>query len=752
MNAIVTGLLLATVSQLTLTRQPTAPTNNNGELVHTVNGWSPVYPLAYHPYPSMRAIYLWFPAKQPDVSAPAVTYALDWTQPNGSKLLPENTRWNTWNIGDLYWLPTPKHVGVHTVRVTATSGVDSATQTIKFNVSAPASTATPVPILGDADELKSYRYQGGQTYVTVPSKNNAVEFYDKWLGYAATHSIFYSDPAASGGSFDAADYGVPYIGPVGGARSAGYIVPVNGAAQLNSMLSYSMASRLNAYFAWPSQSPSFGSAGTWNIPVEWNRYVADATPVIGAGEGRYQATGQFLATYYQLFNRLNPTLKRRIVKAGHYVPTFHAAVRHSIRGAADYFDPIAHQMVWRVDPARQDYYDPAKFEAFIVAFDQANVMLPVVTLSVLSEDWRKPIEEVHTVDRSIARTWVGHNQTTGLDRERHMRIDARQAVNPNGGIRQIHWKVFGDIGGDAVEVTPLTQTASVVDLTIRFPKGNQPVRVAVVAESDQDVPDCSRFSSPAFLTFSPWSSLAEDRGGDGDNNTSPDAIQNRLIGYTGYNAYDKREYRMYDEQGRLLKKSSGGRGQIRRIYQTLTEGPWTFNEDVYQYDPAGLLLGFNRVYTWGNWSITKRLTHPYTADGLKITGRDASGRVVKAEWWKAMSTLEICSAKGTFDYAPGVRRTAQIDHIVYTPDPLHYADRRYDKPSVKYINVFAPDGTANLYFGTAPTVLKGTARIGANVVDGYLVGATTPKISRPWDGDYATLADVLALVCQSVVQ
>ena len=733
MNLLFAILMFGDVS---IKQLPTV-TLTNGALVHTVGANSQAGVRISNPQPMSRSINLWFPAVQTDETAPAITYSIDWTQPNGSKALPENLRWNAFNVGDLYWQPSNVHVGLHQFTVTATSGMQSAVTTFKINVL--ASTITPVPIPGPTGTIKAYNYvtSGSNTAMIATTSTGVSEPYLSWLVYPATHCVWYADISGSGGSYSAGDYGINYIGQTGGARSAAWILTPNGVNQFNALVNYSMLSRANHYIAWPSQTPSFGSPGAWGIATGWNRYVADTNAVVGAGEGRYQATYAFRDAFYRLFNGLNPDLRRRIVTAGHFIPTYQVALRRSQSAATGYLDdPKAHPTVFTSTTTTTDL---AKVDTFATMLNSANVLLPICTVSVLSEDWKLPLEDLHSVDRSIARTWYG------MDRERHMRIDARQSFVPNGVLKQVHWKVLETGGGsDSIEITPLNQQGTVADLIIRYPKGNQPIKVGVFAEADSNQSEVVRFSAPAFLTFSPWSDLDEARGPDIDNGVAKDGIP--LTGYDGYNIYDKREYRVYDAAGKLLKRSSGGRAQLWRRYISLTN-TGLHTEDVFSYDAAGVMTGFQRLYA----NSFSTFGFPYTSDGVRIIAKDSQGRPTLAEFQKQVIGLpERAVARVAFDYPTGQRRTARIDHLTYTPDPAHTTDRRYDVASVSYVNTF--NGDIQLSRGTSPTTIEGTARFSPGMIDGYKIGSTTPDFSTAWNGEFETLADALQIVSANIMK
>ncbi len=484
----------------------------DGKLSHRVGTNFPGVAASGAYNPGRYAVSLVFLASRTgdaDPTARGITYTIDWTQPDGTKGIPENATFDNWGIGDFYFLSSSKHVGVHKIRVYAESG-DAIVHTDLELTILPPTSADRDTVIPDANApIKAFYWGSNAPFApgggainlkdlasscgTSPS--SICDTLENFQKYPANRSIFGTYPGGSGGSFNANDFGIQFIGPVGTPRTASYTRSLDGTPMMLSLEQFARGVRGNAYQYWNSQSPSFGSEGSWRLPA-FSRYVTDVNPVIGAGEGRYNAIGVFQDTFFRVFAQLSPEMQRRIIALGQYVPTYRAALAYAMKDAPEgefITNGKAHPTVHK--PLSAYEIDFARLDAYVKMINDTKNILPLVTLKDITPKddefgFKEPLEIVNDTEQVIARTWEGYNRKTGMDRVRHMRVDARQSIAKDGDkIKMIHWNILETGGGDNVTITCLNDQCSVADLTILYPQGNQPIKIGVFAEEDRpDLP------------------------------------------------------------------------------------------------------------------------------------------------------------------------------------------------------------------------------------------------------------------------
>lgn len=311
------------------------------------------------------------------------------------------------------------------------------------------------------------------------------------------------------------------------------------------------------------------------------------TPYMIVSQGSSGSDQPFLRAIAATLAAFQPDVKAFLRRNRLVAPTVQMILRHgqkTVAGDEEYLSAIAHPSV----------FSGAALDV-LKMIERANALRveavpPMVKLDVVEEsraaaglDYFAPAgigETLFNTPSAIARLVRSTRYAT------RMVVDAGKTKDPNGRPLTFHWIVLrGDAG--RISISPLDKSGAKVELQIpwheRRPVPFLPelstdrVDIGVIAHNGK------QYSAPAFITF----------------------------------FYPADQARIYTKAG-LIRQVDYTSSKHRSRYVDPALFPARDWRDVYEYDDAGRLVGWNRIRGAGIQSFTRH--------GLKVVERDAQDR------------------------------------------------------------------------------------------------------------------------------
>lgn len=315
------------------------------------------------------------------------------------------------------------------------------------------------------------------------------------------------------------------------------------------------------------------------------------TPYLVISQGSSGSDRAFMDAFACTLAALRPEVKRLLAERNAIAPTLQMIFRMSntpIAGSAErYLSGVAHPSVF--DAKHLDVHAMVELAHKLTVED----VPPLVRLEVVREDEpvngrdffsARPTNKLFDSPSAIAR--IGRS----VEYRRKMTVSAESSIDVNKRPLKWHWAV---LRGDPklIKITPKNESGSVVELDIAH-HSRRPIRDGHDVESPRVDIGCfvhngAHYASPGFVTFH----------------------------------FPANEMRTYDPTNqRLIKveyqdRQSGGNYEDPFVAVTKN---W---KDEYHYNVTGERTGWTRTRHDGK-------VQEFTADGLEIVGKDASGKIM----------------------------------------------------------------------------------------------------------------------------